>query len=113
MTPRPCCDGAPAQPQSPGREGPLTIELALGGKWCGGSGYFADFIVSASGGGGNYTYYRDCYEIGGPTNEPVEYRFEWADCGGAPGTFYAKSADGQEVSKLFWLHPPSCCGGDN
>jgi len=109
----PCCGGvAPSQPQ-PGREGPLTVDFASGGVWCGGGGYYADFIVSASGGGGNYTYYRDCTEIGGPTNESVEYRLEWRDCGGAPGTFFVKSADGQEAGKLFWVDPPSCCGESN
>jgi hypothetical protein len=113
MTPRPCCDGgAPSHPQA-GLEGPLTVDFALGGVWCGGGGYYADFIVSASGGGGGYTYFRDCTEIGGPTDESVEYRLVWRDCGGAPGTFFAKSADGQEDGKLFWVHPPSCCEENN
>jgi hypothetical protein len=114
ITPTPCCGGrAPSQAQpQPGREGPLAVDFALGGVWCGGGGYFADFIVSASGGGGKYTYYRDCTEIGGPTDESVEYRLEWRECGGAPGTFFAKSADGQQAGKLFWVHPPSCCDDD-
>ena len=111
MTARPCCGGdSPSQPSQPSRDGPLTVDFALGGVWCGEGGWYADFIVSASGGGGNYTYYRDCTEIDGPTNEPVEYRLVWRDCGGAPGTFFAESADGQEAGKLFWIDPPSCCG---
>ena len=101
----------PVRPR-PRPSGPLTIDFELGGVWCGGGGYFADFVVSASGGGGNYTYFRDCTEIGGPTDESVEYRLEWKECGGAPGTFFVKTPDGQEAAKLFWVHPPSCCKGD-
>jgi hypothetical protein len=81
----------------------------MSGVWCGGGTYFADFVVSATGGGGGYTYYRDCTLIDGPTDGPVEYRLEWMECGGAPGTFFAKSADGQEDGKHFWVPAPSCC----
>jgi hypothetical protein len=98
---------------TPRPSGPLTIDFELGGVWCGGGGYYADFVVSAGGGGGRYTYYRDCTEIGGPTDEPVEYQLVWRECGGAPGTFFVKSADGQEAGKLFWVHPPSCCRDDD
>jgi hypothetical protein len=102
----------PVRPR-PRPSGPLTIDFELGGVWCGGGAYFADFVVSASGGGGRYTYYRDIDPIGGPTDNPVEYRLEWMECGGAPGTFFVKSADGQVASKLFWVHPPSCCEDDD
>ena len=76
-TARPCCDGGPSGPSEPSREGPLSVDFQMGGVWCGGSGYYADFTVSASGGGGNYTYFRDCFEIGGPTNESIESG-EWS-----------------------------------
>jgi len=81
----------------------------LNGKWCADAGYIAAFTVSAGGGGGRYTYYRDIIPIGGPTDEAITHELHWLTCGGAPGTFYVKSADGQVASKLFWVHRPSCC----
>jgi hypothetical protein len=90
--------------------GPLTFEFELNGKWCvGDEAYIAEFTLSASGGGGGYTYYHDILPIEGPTNDAVKYQLDWAKCGGAPGTFFVESADGQRVSELFWVHPPSCC----
>lgn len=92
--------------------GPLTIDFELNGKWCADAGYIAEFTVMADGGGGGYTYYRDIIPIGGPTDGAVTHRLHWLTCGGAPGTFFVESADGQKASKLFWVHPPSCCKED-
>ncbi len=111
-TPPPTPPGSAPAPRSTrtGTSGPLTIDFQINGKWCpSGPGYSAEFTVWAEGGGGAYTYYRDIDLIEGPTDEAVTYQLEWADCGGAPGTFYVKSGDGQQVSKKFWVSPPSCC----
>jgi hypothetical protein len=106
-TPRPSGQYRPSAKVS--RDGPLTIDFKVVGAWCHEAGYITEVQIWADGGGGGYTYFRDCYEIDGPTDDPVSYQIRWADCGGAPGTFTVKSADGQEVYKLFWLRAPSCC----
>jgi hypothetical protein len=90
--------------------GPLKIDYNLDGVYCAEGGYIANFTISAEGGDGQYTYYRDCYQIGEPTGDAVTYQVKWADCGGAPGTFTVKSGDDQEVSVKFWVNRPSCCG---
>jgi hypothetical protein len=90
--------------------GPLKIGYNLDGVYCSGSGYIANFTIWAEGGDGQYTYYRDIDKIGGPIGDAVTYQLEWAECGGAPGTFTVKSGDDQEVSVKFWVHRPSCCG---
>jgi hypothetical protein len=87
----------------------LTLEFEVVGAWCSDGGYISEVAIQAGGGGGGYTYYRDCYEIDGPTDDAVSYKVRWADCSGAPGTFWAKSADGQEVYEKFWMRAPGCC----
>jgi hypothetical protein len=90
--------------------GPLKIDYKFEGAYCSEGGYIANFTIWAEGGDGQYTYYRDCYQIGEPTGDAVTYQLKWADCGGAPGTFTVKSGKDQEVSVKFWVRPPSCCG---
>ena len=97
----------------PRPQGPLTIGFELNGVWCADAGYIAEFTVSADGGGGQYQYYMDIIPIGEPTDGSVTYQLHWLTCGGAPGTFFVESADGQRVSKLFWVHNPDCCGDDD
>ena len=78
--------------------------------WCDtGASYIAEFTVWAEGGDGNYTYYRDIDLIAGPVQGSVTYEVHWAACGGAPGTFFVHSGDGQQASKLWWVSRPSCC----
>ncbi|MBL7198809.1 MAG: hypothetical protein ISS56_01530 [Anaerolineae bacterium] len=103
--PRPGTSGQPST------GGPLMIDFSLEDRSCptGGS-YVADFTIWAAGGDGNYTFYRDIDLIAGPVPGPVTYRVNWRDCGGAPGTFFVESGDGQRASKLFWVYAPDCCG---
>ena len=102
----------PSRPR-PDMKGPLTIDFDLNAVWCSGGGYFAEFTVFASGGGGRYKYFHDIIPIGGPTDGAVEHKLNWLTCGGAPGTFFVESADGQKASKLFWVHRPDCCDDDD
>jgi len=89
---------------------PLTIDFGLNNKWClSGDSYVPEFTIWAQGGDGKYTYYRDIDLIGGPTEGEVTYQVTWTACGGAPGTFFVRSGDGQEASKEFWIRPPGCC----
>jgi hypothetical protein len=92
-------------------KGPLKIDYEFKGAWCPGNGqnYVANFIISATGGDGCYTYYRDIDLIGGPVRGTAEYQVQWAKCGGAPGTFFVESGDGQRAAIKFWVRPPSCC----
>jgi len=110
-TTTPLPPGTRRPPSTPGAAGPLTLEFWVNNVWCekGFYGYIMDFTVRAHGGGGQYTYYRDIDKIGGPTNGSITYQLRWTDCGGAPGTFFAHSADGQRASKEFWVDNPSCC----
>lgn len=101
----------PGQPSSPSSAGgTLTIDFRINKVRCtSGGSYAAEFTVWAQGGDGQYTYYRDIDHIGGPMSGEVNYTLNWKDCGGAPGTFFVKSGDGQRASKLFWVWPPDCC----
>jgi hypothetical protein len=96
-------------------KGPLKIEFEGKPAWCSGeAAYVADFTISASGGDGCYIYYRDIDKIEGPTHKTsVTYTLKWASCGGAPGTFFVESGDGQRASVKFWVKAPSCCKGDD
>jgi hypothetical protein len=93
-------------------KGPLQVEYKIESRWCPGdsTAYIAEFTVSAKGGDGCYTYYRDIDKIAGPTSRTsVPYQLKWAACGGAPGTFFVESGDGQKAKVLFWVYAPSCC----
>lgn len=86
------------------------MEFWVNNVWCDKDpGYVIEFTIRAQGGGGQYTYYRDIDQIGGPTDGSVTYQLRWKTCGGAPGTFFVHSADGQRVSDKFWVYSPSCC----
>lgn len=92
-------------------QGPLKIDFQINPAWCpGGAAYVADATISASGGDGCYIYYRDIDKIEGPTRKTsVSYQIKWARCGGAPGTFFVQSGDGQVAAAKFWVPAPSCC----
>ncbi len=95
---------------TPAKNGPLSIEYTQTNIYCPSRGsYVVEFYISAQGGDGRYTYYRDIDQIGGPMSGGLSYQLTWQSCGGAPGTFKVKSGDGQEASKNFWVNPPSCC----
>lgn len=88
---------------------PLSIDWQLTGVWCvSRSEYTAEFVVSAQGGDRVYTYYRDIDKIGGPLAGSLTYRLRYGACCAAVGTFTAKSGDGQEASKTFYVEHPNC-----
>jgi hypothetical protein len=90
--------------------GDLGIQYWITDVYCTSkSSYAADFVIRASGGDGNYTYYRDIDKIAGPVKGEVGYHLVWRECGGAPGTFFVESGDGQRVKILFWVDKPDCC----
>jgi hypothetical protein len=78
----------------------LTVDYRVNKVWClSTSSYEVEFGVWATGGDCKITYYRDIDKIAGPTSGDITYRYKWLDCGGMPGTFFAKSGDGQEALK--------------
>ena len=96
--------------QRPHAGGTLTVDFRVNKVSCTSAAeYKIEFAVWARGGDGVYTYYRDISKIGGPTTGDITYTLKWTDCGGAPGTFFATSGDGQRASKLFWVDVPACC----
>ena len=116
-TPRPTRTPIPDAPapgyypvKRPHAGGNLTLDFRINRVWCTSAAeYKIEFAIWARGGDGVYTYYRDIDKIGGPTTGEITYTLKWTDCGGAPGTFFVKSGDGQKVSKLFWVDFPACC----
>jgi len=110
-TPPPWMPPSASQPSSPSRAGgDLRLEFWMTDIWCPDSAsYTARFWLRASGGDGWYTYYRDIDKIVGPITGEASYEVRWRECGGAPGTFFAESGDGQRVAKKFWIDPPDCC----
>jgi hypothetical protein len=89
---------------------PLYVYYQIADRECpSGGSYLIKFWVWAEGGDGVYTYYRDIYEIGGPTTGGVGHKLEWLECGGAVGTFFVEAGDGQRSHVKFWSFPPSCC----
>ena len=120
LTPRPGTPipwmPAPGGGTSPGAgptsdpRGTLRLDFWFTDKYCTASTrYAAEFWIQAQGGGGGYTYYLDIDKIAGPVAGGVSYKLKWRECGGAPGTFFVHSADGQQVAKLFWVEVPDCC----
>lgn len=61
----------------------------------------ATVTITARGGGGGYTYYRDELPVEGPIFEYV-----WASCRGNPGSFRVTSADGQTLKVDYFANPP-------
>ncbi len=94
----------PTQPPSP-----LALERALESKWCvSESRWVARFRLTASGGTGQYTYYRDVERIHGPTTDTVYvYELEYGASAAAVGSFAVESGD-QRVKVDFWEAHPSC-----
>jgi len=104
---------SPGGGAAPGSKGTLSVEFWVTDKYCiADDKYAAEFWIQAQGGGGGYTYYRDIDKIAGPVSGAVSYKLRWMDCGGAPGTFFVDSADGQRVAKKFWVYAPECCTVD-
>lgn len=66
------------------------------------------FRLTASGGKGQYTYYRDITLIHGPTSE-TQYIYEltYGADASAVGTFFIESG-GQRAENKFWVDHPDC-----
>lgn len=61
----------------------------------------ATVTITAQGGGGDYTYFRDEIPVDGPV-----FEYTWATCAGNPGSFRVTSADGQTLKKDYFSNPP-------
>jgi hypothetical protein len=61
----------------------------------------ATVTILATGGGGEYKYYRDDLPVDGPV-----FEYEWRTCQGNPGSLRVDSADGQSVRTDYFENPP-------
>jgi hypothetical protein len=91
--------------------GPLSVGWSLESKWClSEQRWMARFRITASGGDGQYTYYRDIEQIQGPTQSQVYiYELELGVSSAAVGTFFVESG-GQRAEEKFWVANPDCTG---
>jgi hypothetical protein len=84
-------------------EGPLSLSYAL--IWTidpnDPAEAIASVVLTASGGGGEYRFYRDEQPVDGP-----EFTYRWAACRANPGSFRVDSADGQSVRIDYYETPP-------
>jgi hypothetical protein len=85
------------------------MQVVLEGTRCiSTSRWVARFRITASGGTGRYTYYRDVERIHGPTADTVHvYDLESGAGSAAVGTFAVESGD-QRVEEKFYVQHPDC-----
>lgn len=84
--------------------GPLEFSYYISWRFKENTNYLqsiATVTITAQGGGGEYTYYRDGFVVDGPV-----FEYEWASCRGNPGTFRVESADGQFKETTYFGEPP-------
>lgn len=93
-TPTPTSTPTPTQmlPIQPRTHPPLTISVSVNWRLdpADADSAIADVVISAEGGDGNYTYYRDDILQPGPT-----FSFYWRRCALNPVSFRVDSGDGQ------------------
>ena len=101
-TRRPAATSAPVQPPS-GSTGPLAFEYTISWRLADASALdaIATVTIEATGGGGDYRYYRD-------VEQEVEATFEyrWATCRRNPISFMVTSASGESVKEDISFDPP-------
>jgi hypothetical protein len=90
-------------PEATENGGPLTFDYHISWRFKEGNAQksIATVTITAKGGGGDYTYYRDGFVVDGP-----QFEYEWSSCSGNPGTFRVTSADGQSRDKQYYSDPP-------
>ena len=87
------------------------MDWSLEGAWCiSKAEWIAKFKITAQGGTGTYTYYRDTDKICGPTNSnECIYELKYGASSAAVGSFTVKSGT-QSAKKDFWVKHPDCSG---
>jgi hypothetical protein len=82
--------------------GPLNFTFTIDWRLSPANPYqaIAHVIIYATGGDGNYSYYRDDLPVDGP-----EFEYVWAACRGNPGSLRVDSA-GQSVRQNYFEDPP-------
>jgi len=110
LTPSATPSRRPTQPAQPGgtatadeTAGPLTFSHHISWRLKDPSAKLAIATVTfnVSGGGGEYTYFRDDLEVPGPV-----FEYEWATCSGNPGSLRVDSSDGQTARVEYFENPP-------
>lgn len=83
--------------------GPLTFTYSISWQVVSGNPGVAIASVSivATGGGGDYQYFRDDLPVDGPN-----FQYEWATCRANPGSLRVTSADGQSMKIDYFEQPP-------
>jgi hypothetical protein len=83
--------------------GPLRVEYQIDWRLSPSDAMvsIATVTIRATGGRGQYRYYRDDAEVAGPV-----FEYQWSSCKGNPGTLRVTSADGQSWSEVYFSHPP-------
>jgi hypothetical protein len=72
------------------------------------SQWVGKFEITANGGTGQYTYYRDIDKIGGPTSQKtLVYELKYGASSSMVGTFKVSSGS-QTKNKDFWVTHPDC-----
>ncbi|MEW5987201.1 MAG: hypothetical protein AB1791_11245 [Chloroflexota bacterium] len=61
----------------------------------------AHVTITATGGNGVYTYYRDDLPVAGP-----DFEYKWASCRANPGSLRVDSGDGQTLRLNYYENPP-------
>lgn len=86
-----------------GNDGPLsfTYQISWRLKNEGATQAIATVTIFATGGGGDYEYFRDEQQVDGSV-----FEYEWRTCQGNPGSLRVDSADGQSVRTDYFENPP-------
>lgn len=106
-TPRPASTSTVEHTVTPastaGNDGPLsfTYQITWRLKDAGASQAIATVSMMATGGGGEYTYFRDDLPVDGPV-----FEYEWSTCRGNPGSLRVDSVDGQSVRADYYENTP-------
>jgi cytoskeletal protein RodZ len=94
---------ANASPTKAADTGPLNFTFSI--NWEVNSSNSAEAIATvsivATGGGGDYQYFRDDLSVDGPV-----IRYTWSTCRANPGSLRVTSADGQSLKIDYFEQPP-------
>jgi len=106
-TPRPTSTSTVVRTVTPAttadNDGPLsfTYQITWRMKDASANQAIATVAMVATGGGGEYTYFRDDLPVDGPV-----FEYEWSTCRGNPGSLRVDSADGQSVRTDYYENTP-------
>ena len=107
MTPTSTATRRPVATSAPGQTpdnstGPLAFEYRVSWRLKDSTSLdaIATVIITATGGGGGYKYYRDVEQV------EATFEYEWATCRGNPITFRVTSASGESIEQVAFFDPP-------